>query len=183
MPSTAARLARDKIVIYYAAMAWFLVLFIGYFYLHELAGHYLANLVSGVTPAHLSVQWVRFFGLPLFPASVTLHAGAPSLWSRLAGGIVAGVVLLGVSYAWRGAWRRHDYTVLWWLFIVTLGFALSGLLEGFMEGFFNEYHRRSGELLALVVLTFLMPPVAGAWHFRATILGMVRKQERQDESG
>ena len=53
MPSTAARLARDKIVIYYAAMAWFLVLFIGYFYLHELAGHYLANLVSGVTPAHV----------------------------------------------------------------------------------------------------------------------------------
>lgn len=182
MASSLARLARDKIFIYYASMAWFLALFVGYFYLHELAGHYLANLMAGVTPAHLSVQWVRLAALPVFPSSVSLLAGEPTFFSKLAGGLVAGLVLLGMSYAWRRWYQRTGLSVLWWLYIITVGFALAGLLEGFMEGFFTEYHRQSAELLAVIILTFFMPPVAGLWHFRATLLGTFRKQVEQDES-
>jgi hypothetical protein len=156
---------------------FFFIIFASYLYLHEFAGHYLANLISGISPEQMEIIWLKICNINLLPFGIKYpqNIEPPSI-SYFAGGFIAGLLLLLLSILlfWK-LYRKKRQELFWWFFTITLGFSCDGFTESIFEGFFLEYHRGILEASILFFFTFAFAPLL--WLLRRyhnRILSMVK---------
>ncbi len=154
---------------------WF-ISFNGYHWIHEFAGHYLANLLCGVSINQMEIIWQRIIllNINIMPIAVTVLEGEIPNITPFAGGFMAGLIFLILSLFifWKVIRRKQEQ--FWWVFAIALGFSGSGFTEFVIEGFFREYHRGFLGTLLLAFFAFLFPMLLGIWHYRNRILGWCR---------
>ncbi|MFC2010965.1 hypothetical protein ACFLUR_01575 [Chloroflexota bacterium] len=124
--------------------SFWLAIFITYHYLHEFAGHYPVNWLSGVSPEQIEILWYKSNNLKIYPLAIDIIGVAVSevsIISRFSGGFMVGVVLAILSVV---IWKFYMTKKKWnyfRFFAITLGFAYAGFAESIIEGFFLKYHR------------------------------------------
>ena len=149
---------------------WF-VLLGSYFWLHEFAGHYLAGLLSGISPNQMEIIWITYNNIKILPEGVTILEGEIPKILPFAGGFMAGLLLFILSiFVFLRLYRKKKQELLWWLFTITLGYSGVGFTEFIIEGLFIDYHRGGLETPILAFFAFLFPPLLSAWHYRNRIL-------------
>lgn len=139
---------------------YWITVFIIYFYLHEFAGHYLANLIVGIPPE----QMVVHFG-GILPLSVEILDGIPSTFTRFFGGFISGLILLLLTTVLWRLFKKKEQGIYFWYFAITLGFVCGGFTESIIEGFFLKYHRGALESVILISSTFGLPIILIVRHY------------------
>ena len=148
-------------------LAFYCAIFITYFYLHEFAGHYLANLILGVPIEQMAVHYNKFIFIPI-PYAVQLLQGTPSTFTYFFGGFMSGILLLILSLLFLYLLNKKNQSNYWWLFAITFSFSLIGFTECIFETFFLEYHRGVIELLILAFFAFFIL-FFGIWRYSDTL--------------
>ena len=168
-------------------MFWFITLHV-YLWLHEFAGHYFANLLSGISIDQMEIIWLKLYNINISPWGVTVLDGEPPKISYFAGGFVAGLLLLLLSILlFLRLYRKKKQELFWWFFAITLGFSGAGFTEFIIEGFYTEYHRSNvqqrGSLEFAIVLffIFLFPLLLSSWHYRSRIFDMVKQSRKKND--
>ena len=152
------------------SLFFYLATFILYFYLHEFAGHYLANLISGISIDQMEIIWFRTESFKLLPFGITINDGEIPKITPFAGGFVSCLILGLVSiFVFLRLYRKNKKELYWWFFNITLAFSLVGFTEFIIEGFFPEFHRGIVEAMIISFFTFFFVPIFGAWHLRKNI--------------
>ncbi len=136
-------------------------IFIIYCYVHEFAGHYLANLLSGISAEQMEVIWIESHNIKLFPIGITTLNMEPLILSRFLGGFIGGSLLLSLSIMFRRLLNKTNNTFYRWLFAITLGFSLVGFTDCIFETFFLKYHRGYIETITIYIFAFGLPLVLG----------------------
>lgn len=165
-------MTRKEIVwFFWMPFFWFVVAFTIYLWLHEIAGHYLSNLLSGVSPNQMEILWLRISNIYISPWAVGILDGEIPRITYFAGGFVAGLLffLLSIFIFFR-LYRKEKQNLLWAYFVITLGYSGVGFTEFIVEGFFTEYHRGVLEITLLAFFIVLFPPFLSAWHYRSKII-------------
>lgn len=151
------------------------ITFIAYFWLHEFAGHYSANLLSGISMEQMEILWVKIYNINILPFGVKILDGELPKISYFAGGFAAGLLLLLLSILlFLRLYRKKKQEQFWWFFAITLGFSGAGFTEFVIEGFFTEYHRGTLEIVLLIFFTIFFAPLLSSWHYRSRIFDMVK---------
>ena len=148
------------VVWYWIILFYWLAIFMVYFYLHEFAGHFLVNWLSGIQISQMGVMWAEINHIKIFPFAISvIGVGAPqaSTISRFSGGFMAGAILAILSSVLFRLYKDKMKLRFFWLFAVTLGFSLAGVAESIFEGFFLEYHRGKLESVILLFLIIGFP--------------------------
>ena len=156
---------------YILLIAFWLILYNAYFWLHEFAGHYLANLLSGISPNQMEILWAKFNNLNIRPVGVeVLEGGLPQI-TYFAGGFVAGLIFLSLSipFLWK-FYRKTKQGHFWVIFAISLGFSGVGFTEFVFEGFFLEHHGSTLEKTLFNFFGYIFPSLLSGWHYRNRIL-------------
>ena len=139
---------------YFAIPFYWLAIFITYFYLHEFAGHYLANWLSSISPEQMEIIWAETNNVKIFPFAVNIlgvEASEASIISRFSGGFMAGLLLLLLSIVFWRLCKKKGKGIYFCFFAVTLGFSFTGFTESIFEGFLLKYHRSTIETIILFI--------------------------------
>ena len=90
------------LAVYLHWVSCFIIFIPIYCYLHEFAGHYAADWLSGIPTEQLAISWMTLYNVKLFPYAVGVINGEPPKFSYFLGGFVAGLLLLISTYIfWR----------------------------------------------------------------------------------
>jgi len=136
-----------------------------YCYLHEFAGHYTANWLSGIPAEQMEIEWFTLFNKKLCPLAVDVVNGVPPRISSFAGGFVAGLFyLIATSIFWK-IYKKKRQERYWWFFTINLAFSFVGFTEFIIEGFFPEYHRDILETVILLFFVLIPAPLLSVWHY------------------
>ncbi len=153
---------KDK---YRLTIFWGILLII-YPWLHE-AGHYATLLLSGVSTDQMEIEWAT---VPIIPVGINVPDVPIPHITYFAGGFVAGLSFLLLSFIFIMIYRKKKQGLFWWLFAFSLGLAGAGLTEFSVEGFFTKYHGIVLERAFVYIFIYIFPFLLSAWHYRTTIL-------------
>lgn len=153
---------------------WWAVAFYLYLLLHEFAGHYLANLLSGIPMEQMKITWEPLLNINMFPYRVTVINGKVPRISYFAGGFMSGLLLLLSVFLFLRIYRKNKQERFWWFFATTLCYALAGFIEFVIEGFFTKYHSGALEMLIMSLsISFFLLLLVGL-HYRHRIIPYLR---------
>jgi len=141
-----------------------------YCYLHEFAGHYLVNWLSGISAQQMEIIWVSFHDTKLFPIGITpVNVTFPYI-CKFAGGFIAGLILLLLSILFWRLFKKKGKELYWWFFAATVAFSCAGFTEFIIEGFFPTYHRASIETAILLFFIIALPIILAIFSYKAKII-------------
>ncbi|MFC2034034.1 hypothetical protein ACFLTT_01330 [Chloroflexota bacterium] len=154
---------KDK---YSLTILFWSISFIAYSWLHE-AGHFAVLLLSGISTDQMEIAWAK---VPIIPVSINVSGVEVPQIVYFAGGFMAGLSFLLLSFVFRRIYKKKMQEEFWWLFAISLGFVGAGFTEFVVEGFFTKYHGVVLEQIFVYVITFIIPSLLIAWHYRSRIL-------------
>ena len=145
--------------------AIWLAVFYAYFWLHELAGHYLTNIVSGMKMSQMYIDGLKIYNVVILPLKVTYTEIEPPRISAFMGGAVAAFVLISLSIIFILFYRKKKKERYFVLFSITLGIGCMGLIEVIVEPLFPTYHRSLTNALILLAVSISVPIIINLIHY------------------
>ena len=138
-----------------------------YCYLHEFAGHYLANLISGISTRQMEIIWlIEFEHIKIVPLGITPINMETNQFSYFFGGFMSGSLLLVLSILFWKLYSKKLQKHFLWLFAFAASFSLAGFTESVVEGFFLEYHRGTIETVILIFYAIILPLIIILVHYK-----------------
>ena len=126
-------------------------------WLHEFTGHYVTNLIAGISHTQMTLAGLHIGAVLVVPLRVDYYGVEIPRISLFMGGAVAAIVLFALSSYFYILFKQRNRKLYLALFSITLGVGCFEIFDMITEAYFPSLHISQANLLIIFPLIIGVP--------------------------